>query len=813
MSPRLLFPLAALGALGAAAVVVLLLRGEEPGVLPAATPTPAAPVAAGAGPAHLDGVAPRAEEPRSTSRAQVVRDPLAEAGPRTPFSGVVVDAAEGTPVEGATVVLTLEEHTESSTTDAAGDFLLEWPDAWEGSLEVSHPDYVDLRRPAIERGGPLRVELVRSGRITGQVLAAAGQDLDGATVQLWISYGGRTRGDVLREEPLQAGDEFVFQDLAEGTYALGVATVGAPIAFEPQVLVRSGLESRVLINLAAGERFRGQVLTRDDQLAVEGAQVLARPELQGVGGDVEREAERTTETGPDGRFELEGLTAGELEVWVRTPWGGLEFEKRWVTADGVPEEATFLVPGPARLTGRVLDAAGEPAAGAWVALSREQEARRYPWARIDSMLEVDHSGLRIIRADARGSFDLGEVPAHERLQLGAYPVGGEASDVFGAFARRIELDEDEVREVELTLVGATTLAGRVLDPEGAPVAGAEIELHIEAGADRSFLAEVSTDASGQYLFERVPALRVRVGAELEGYRGDAAWVDLRDAAVEQVPDLVLRPASSVRGHVVDSQGWGVPYARVRVADPRAGERDRRARSDTADAYGRFDVQGLSDGDYIVEAWAVGHALPEGSAPRVTLPGEPYVVLRMEPRRVPLPGTITGEVVLAGTGAPVPGLELRGTRGTVLLEGTRFRVTGVPAGRARLSARAPNREPIVFDEVVVPEGGTVDVGRYETRGTARVRVVVRGEQGRSLTRASVRLLRRVKEPAHGVYVPQSYTLDLDRRSGWYEQGGVGRYEWTLDVRHEGYDRHVVPLKVSNETVEVQLQRSKKGGGGG
>jgi len=792
---------------------VLLLHGGDAGAPSVAAPSPAAPVATTTGEARLDGEAAPDAEPHVTARTEVVHDPLAEAGARTPLVGVVVDAERGTPIEGAEVALTLGEHTERVTTDAAGDFELEWPDAWGGRLEVAHPNYVDLRRPTIERGAPLRVALGRSGRVTGQVLAGAGQDLGGATAQLWITYSGRTSSDALREQPLGPGEEFAFEDLAAGTYALGVSTLDAPVAYEPQVLVRAGLETRVLVNLAAGERFRGQVLTRDERAAVEGARVLARPELQGVGGDVERDAERRAETGGDGRFELEGLTAGELELWIRTPWGGLDFEKRWVTADGVPEEETFFVPGPARLAGHVRDADGEPAAGAWVALSSEQEARRFPWARIGSMLEVEHGGLRIVRTDGEGRFDLGDVPARERLQLGAYPSGGETGDVFGAFARRIELDEGEEREVELTLVPATTLAGRVVDPEAAPVAGATIEVEIDAGADRSFLAEALTDGAGQYRFERVPALRVRVEADLEGFRGTSTWVDLRDAEDGVAPDLVLRPASTVRGHVVDTEGWAVPYARVRVADPRADERDRRARSDTADAYGRFEVEGLADGDYIVEAWALGHRLPAGAAPRVTLPGEPYVVLRMAPREVALPGTITGEVVLAGTGGPVPGLELRGTRGTVLLEGSRFRVTGVPPGRTRLSARAPNRESIVFDEVVVPEGGTVDVGRYETRSTVRVRVVVLSEGGQALTRASVRLYRRVKEPAHGVYVPRAYTLDLDRRRGWYEQGGVGRYEWTLDVRHEGYERYTEPVRVSDDAVEVRLRRSEKGKGGG
>lgn len=745
----------------------------------------------------------------SAARVSAVLDPLAEVGPQAHLRGAVVDAAQGLPVAGASVrlsrpdVLGGDEDALEVLSDAAGRFELSWPEAWAAALAVTHPDYVDQRRPSVEFDAPLRIALVISGSIEGQLSGMTADQGRRSVARLWPTYVGRVRGDAIAEAPLDERGRFRFSDLIEGTYAVGVEVPEAPVVYEPEVIVRGGEPTHLHLTLSPGERLLARVLQRVDRAPVEGVLVHAQPELQGVGGEVEASAARNAITGLDGRFELLGLTPGELELELRTPWGAVIREDHAISP-GRTDEPTFLVPAPGSLTGRVVDARGKAVASALVALTVAGEARRYHWARPQELLDQVEDGLRLVHADGQGRFDFGAVAARQELQLAAYPPSGSSAEAFGAFMRKVELAEGETRDVELRLVPTTTIFGRAVDPDGAGVAGVRIEVEIDAGRDRSFLGEVLTDASGQYRVEGVPASRVRVDANLDGHRGDSRWVDLALDASGEVPDLLVEPAFRVRGHVIDEDGWGVPHARVWVREAGSDEERRRGRSETADEYGRFEVTGLQQGDFEVDAWAATHNLPDGREPLVSLPGDPYVVLTLERRVLPMPGSITGELTVAGTGAPVPGIQIRGSRGTVLLDGARFRVTGLPPGPIRLQAHAPGMESVRFDEVSVPEGGSVEIGRYETRPTARVHVVVTDPNGQPLQDARVRLYRLAKQPARGVEVPKGYTLDFDRRRGAYEQEGVGRYDWTLDVRHERYAASSQVIQVrGNRDYQVQL----------
>ena len=61
------------------------------------------------------------------------------------------------------------------------------------------------------------------------------------------------------------------------------------------------------------------------------------------------------------------------------------------------------------------------------------------------------------------------------------------------------------------------------------------------------------------------------------------------------------------------------------------------------------------------------------------------------------------------------------------------------------------------------------------------------------------------------VPRAYQLDYDRRRGWYEQGGVERYSWTLDVTHNRYASHTQVIDVSGvKLVEVQMSPRRASG---
>jgi protocatechuate 3,4-dioxygenase beta subunit len=526
---------------------------------------------------------------------------------------------------------------------------------------------------------------------------------------------------------------------------------------------------------------------------------------------VERTAQREALSDGDGRFELRGLAGGMLDLELRLPWGARVRSEHGVMADGLVDEVLLRVDGPANLDGQVLDGRGRPVAGARVALALAEDARDFPWAQPDELLSAAREGLRWVSADEQGRYDLGQVPAGQGLSLAAFPPAGATTEDFGQIAAKFELREGERRSIELTLLPVKVLAGQVLDRDGAPLQGAVVELEVAASRGRSFLAEAVTDVAGDYRFERVPATRVRLSAKLEGYRGGLSWINLALPGEDEAPDLVMGAAFTIRGQVVDGEGWAVPNARAQVTQPPKPDGRPFKHGMRVDEFGRFEFEGLEEGQYELRAAAAEFRMAEGSAPVVVLPGEPYVVLALEARPQPLPGTVTGEVVRGITGQPVPGLEIRGARrSAVLLDGTFFKVIGLRPGSTKLKISAPNYETLAIPEFNLPEGGNIDIGRYETRPTSKVRVAVLDPQGQRIPQRElrVRLVRVVETPAPGIVVPPKIDLKGERKAGLFQADAVGRYIWKLEVRGKRWATYSEKLRIFERVQDVRVQLKPK-----
>ncbi|MEW6321061.1 MAG: TonB-dependent receptor [Acidobacteriota bacterium] len=106
------------------------------------------------------------------------------------------------------------------------------------------------------------------------------------------------------------------------------------------------------------------------------------------------------------------------------------------------------------------------------------------------------------------------------------------------------------------LAQSARLDGRVTDPDGRPVAGADVRLAGPAGAER----RATTDADGRFDLGEVPAGVHLVTAVARGLSGDAR-VDLRRTPGASV-DLRLRPAAVSEAIVVSAAQVDQPLSRT-----------------------------------------------------------------------------------------------------------------------------------------------------------------------------------------------------------------------------------------------------------
>ncbi len=184
------------------------------------------------------------------------------------------------------------------------------------------------------------------------------------------------------------------------------------------------------------------------------------------------------------------------------------------------------------VTGVVIDADGEPVAGAHVMLMAAERQRGERHFRVRG--ETNENGV----------FGFRQVPE------GRYMIVAMAREV-GAAREMIGVRDDEVTRVQLQLQGREreepgrgTVGGTVIDPDGEPVVGAWVALvPVQRNQRRGFRARghrIQTDRSGVFVFENVPEGEYVVMAWARGI-GRA-----RDR-VEVIADQAVRVQLQLRG--------------------------------------------------------------------------------------------------------------------------------------------------------------------------------------------------------------------------------------------------------------------------
>lgn len=258
-----------------------------------------------------------------------------------------------------------------------------------------------------------------------------------------------------------------------------------------------------------------------------------------------------------------------------------------------------------------------------------------------------------VRARPDGGFRF-EPPAEGRWLLAAVTAPG-----FLPFAPEwghspVQLDAVRGRHVhgiELHLVPALELTGRVVDGEGAPVAGAEVRLLGAAGeaalvpiADRFV-----SDAQGAFRFAAPEGAVLE--ARKEGHLPGRAEVDVTAmvngrVTVELGPEhRALGPAAPVEGRVVARGGIPIPGALVTAApERRFGAVGVPSAQAVTAADGSFTLAALDPGSYRVTARAEGRA---PAAARHVEPGARDLLLELAEG-----GRLRGCVHDAASGAPV-----------------------------------------------------------------------------------------------------------------------------------------------------------------
>ncbi|MBL9075990.1 MAG: carboxypeptidase regulatory-like domain-containing protein [Planctomycetes bacterium] len=265
-------------------------------------------------------------------------------------------------------------------------------------------------------------------------------------------------------------------------------------------------------------------------------------------------------------------------------------------------------------------------------------------------------------------------------------VGGDALD--------LTVREHDVT-VELRLQPGIDVVGTVVDPHGAPVAGAAVWLQTRDRGWTGGSIVTHSDAAGRFALAAVPAT-VSLGAFAHD-RGPGALVDLEllDARTRPVA-VTLQVAATggqLQGRIVRADGRPIAGALVGIGrdPPLPPFADHRVvetwsmRTARTDADGRYDVVGLPVGTHAVTVRADGCGLHRAEC---TVAAAATTTLDLA---LAAGGTIRGTVT-DRSGAPQPGALVHGSDVPPLgpLSGNRVYDTGAPFGHRTAVADGSGR---------------------------------------------------------------------------------------------------------------------------
>ncbi len=417
--------------------------------------------------------------------------------------------------------------------------------------------------------------------------------------------------------------------------------------------------------------------------------------------------------GEDGRLDVVGRLAEPMKLWV-------------FTEDG--RTRTVSLP---------------PSSGLNPKNSVEVEAKLAPLVPVEGLV-VDHKGRALpgalvwpghapgafVRTDDDGRFAMW-VPGRDRSRLQAHAMGFlPRSEVFPAAVGADGL----APRVEIVMVPAATVHGRVVDVEGQPLADVWVSARPEVPDVRPAAvrddvpdSRAMTDGDGRFALARLaPGTVYAVQAGRAGYAPvEHDLMALAPGEARDVPAWTLVPGRVAFGAVHDADDRPIEgvEVRVRIADgvPRPPGAPAMARAVT-DAEGRFRLHAPPVAKVDIEARGGRFA--------------PMAVQGLQLPASPEPADL-GLLVL------IPG---------VAIEGTVRGPDGEPVAEAKVRVVAADATPAqaLVDETVVTEGISDDQGRFRIDGLPPdepVRVMVRasGFLPHSLDKVRVPMDGRPAEP--------------------------------------------------------------------
>ncbi|HET7712799.1 MAG TPA: carboxypeptidase regulatory-like domain-containing protein, partial [Thermoanaerobaculia bacterium] len=509
--------------------------------------------------------------------------------------------SDGTPVAGAVVrVSDREPGNIQARTDANGVFKI--GNAKRGPItlvaERMSPRGQSAPRDVVAPASDVTITMRKPGQITGRVIDA---ETGNPVTQFTVSAMRSSSFPAAQGTPQQQNDRGEFTiEVEPGEYTIQVTARGYGRGSATGISVAEGQPAKADVRLERAGVVTGRV-TASDGSALNGVNVTVVERVSGPGRQPERAA-----TDSSGVYKLESVSRGENTIQFAR--SGYRVSRKTVEVESGGDARLDVVLEKGReIRGRVQEESGAPVAGAQV---RAELVGPYLFARTSS----------------DGTFRLSGLP-EGRVTL----VAGKQ----GFVDTRQTVDDDSVT---LVLGRGGRITGRVTGVAPEEMARVRVQAH-----GPNMRASAEPDAQGNFALQGVTDGRVSIFAAVGGARQRQTTekvVQVENGAAPFV-ELSFGSGHTFRGRV-SRNGVPLDFGNIQFRPSRPQE---QTQASAAIQNGRYEIVGLSSGDYVV----VVHAARGGTiwSEKVSVTGDQ--VLDIDARSL----AIRGRVVDDATGAPLP----------------------------------------------------------------------------------------------------------------------------------------------------------------
>ncbi len=548
-------------------------------------------------------------------------------------------------------------------------------------------------------GERVLLELEPGGKVEVALAAPEGLSLEPAHVSLDRLEGQRS----LVSGRCDWDGRVVIRGVPPGTYAAVAAVPGVGLRRREGIEVRAGEIARFEFRIEAEPWIRGVVLDATGK-GVDDAAV--RILLERSDGTHEPGKARATRTGPDGTFFAGALDPGRYAISVDLAGGrlGTSVPGVEVVSGANVENLRIALPAGRSVAGRVVDASGNPVAGAIVEVRPDLGS---PGSAGASFRVTTESGTD-------GTFRVGG------LADATLAVEASRSDLSAVVVRGIEGDRDDLL---LALPPPTGIGGRILGNDGTtPVRRFSIQTtlsyregsarNLKSGPGRPF-----EEADGAFLLLGMREGTYEVVVQADGFVPETLpSIAVREGEVRRDLEIRLRRGVTARGILWDAASnapvEGASVAGVEGRPSSAAYLTVGTASATSRANGTFEFKGLRAGTLRFRASKEG--LPEAvSEPFEAVDGQTLEGIVV---RFPVGGAIEGVAATAEGGPLHPAFAL--AEG-VAPSRTTAGVATDPAGAFRLENLAPGGYEIKVTPNPLPGEARESAIARRLRASARV----------------------------------------------------------------------------------------------